>query len=259
MPSDPCSSVADGDVVSESLPLPLVYYPQQYGTFLAFGQTARSAPLMCTCARSAVDNLFRLRPSLRTDHGMSNSPWVYFPDVIARRIAARNGRSPLPISFSPGLCHQCRNVAPTLRYCDESQGTSFMQAYGWYVNQAFLRLGILPQRNIYLSEVCPPGYQAEIEAAKRLEQEFSAECGRLLELAQTSKRPGASARGASIYFGLPRDEVRQLIELRRRASLARRDLKSKIEDIVTREIGASARSFVSASAPAPSYPTVNHH
>ena len=253
MSSDPCSSVADGDIVSESLPLSLVYYPQQYGTFLAFGQTARSAPLMCTCARSAVDNLFRLRPSLRTDHGtgkytvyMSNSPWVYFPDVIARRIAAGNGRSPLPVSFSPGLCHQCRNVAPALRYCDESQGTSFMQAYGWYVNQAFLRLGILPQRNIYLSEICPPGYQAEIEAARRLELEFSAECGRLLELAQTSKRAGASASGASVYFGLPRDEVRQLIELRRRASLARRDLKSKIEDIVTREIGASSQSFVSA-------------
>jgi hypothetical protein len=90
----------------------------------------------------------------------------------------------------PGLCHKCqlnknnlsnnyiseaaRNkiIAPTLKYCNQMQGSKFVQQYGWYVQQTYLQLGIYPQSVFnwgfaYLPNVCPAEYQQDIVAVKK--------------------------------------------------------------------------------------------
>jgi hypothetical protein len=235
-------SIADGDIVEEDLPLPVVYYPHLFGTFLGFARDRKSAAVMCACARPAVANLLCLYPALRAGRAFHEARRAYFPEAIAGKLSARNNRTALPISFQPGLCHRCNTSRPTRRYCDDSSGPPFIQTCGWYVNQAYLRLGVLPYRHAYLSEVCPPDYQAEIEASKKLEQEFLAECSRLLDVVYSAhwtevRRDDMLAHDRESS----RDDLYRLIDLRQRASGARERFKVRIEDLVRQELGLLAQ------------------
>jgi hypothetical protein len=227
--------VACGNVVREALPWPVVYYPNLRGTFCAFARTTRSAPALCACAEPAVRNLLGLRPALRMRRGNGESPASYFPDGIARKIAAWNGRGDLPTLFRPGLCHRCNAAVPTLRYCAEHDDSPFVQQYGWYLSQAYLRLGMLPYRNTYLPGVCPPDYQADIETSRNLEREFQRECDRLLEAIDLAALPANGTRDAILLRPIWRQQFGEMIDLRRQASEQRKALKGKIQAIVAQE------------------------
>jgi hypothetical protein len=227
--------VACGNVVREALPWPVVYYPNLRGTFFAFARTTRSAPALCACAEPAVRNLLTLRPALRMRRGNGESPASYFPDEIARKILTWTGRGELPAQFRPGLCHRCNATIPTLRYCSDRDDSPFAQELGWYLNQAYLRLGMLPHRNAYLAGVCPPDYQADIEMSRSLEREFQRECDRLLEVVDFSALPGNGPRDAILLRPAWRQQFGQMIELRRQASEQRKVLKQKIQAIVAQE------------------------
>jgi hypothetical protein len=227
--------VACGNVVREALPWPVVYYPNLRGTFCAFARSMRSAPALCACAEPAVRNLLGLRPALRMRRATGESPATYFPDVIARRIATWYGRGDLPVQFRTGLCHRCNAATPTLRYCGEPDDSSFVQQYGWYLNQAYLRLGIFPARSIYLPDVCPPDYQADIETSRNLEREFQRECDRLLEVVDLSALSENGPRDAILIRPVWRQQFAEMIELRRQASEQRKVLKRKIQAVVAQE------------------------
>ena len=167
------SPISNGDVVREKLPLPVVYYPAWQGTFLAFASDRRSRPVMCACAAEAADNLFRLRPDLRRGRPVDLASLRYFPAVIWRSIARWNGNGPFPVAFIPGICHRCTSTPPARRYDDAPNASDFVQQYGWYINQALLRLGILPQRYAYLPDLCPPVFQADIEATRSYHSRFA--------------------------------------------------------------------------------------
>ena len=229
------SQVACGNVVREALPWPVVHYPNLRGTFCAFARSARSAPALCACAEPAVRNLLGLRPTLRMRRSTGESPASYFPDNIARQIASWNGGGDLPMRFQPGLCHRCNATDPTLWYCDDCDDSPFVQQYGWYLNQAYLRLGMLPYRNSYLPGVCPPDYQADIEASRNLEREFQRECDRLLEAVDFSALSGNGPRDAILLRPAWRKQFGQMIELRHQASEQRRILKRKIQALVAQE------------------------
>ncbi|OIO98454.1 MAG: hypothetical protein AUK03_01295 [Anaerolineae bacterium CG2_30_64_16] len=229
--------ISNGDVVREKLPLPVVYYPAWQGTFLAFASDRRSRPVMCACAAEAVDNLFRLHPALRHEWTLDIFSQRYFPDVIWRSIARWNGNDPFPVAFIPDICHRCTSSSPALHYGDARDGPEFGQQYGWYVNQALLRMGILPHRLAYLSDACPAELQTAIEAIRRQQEELQQQCARLLDVALAGGHdqidPGTSFDGA----GLPADETQHLADLRWQASQARRDFMHKIERIVMQECG----------------------
>jgi len=233
------SPVSDGHVIIESdLPLPVVYYPPLFGTFLGFAPDRRSTPALCACAKPALANLLRLRPILRARRVVHEARRSYFPLILAGKFTAWKDRSGFPLVFQPGLCHRCNAHKPTLRYCDASQGTPFVQSYGWYINQAYLRLGVLPYRHAYLSEVCPPDYRAEIETSRRLELEFLAECNRILD--STYDFAIAAPHNGdwlSRFRSASEDDFGRLVELREQASRAREHLKTKFEDLVRQDLG----------------------
>jgi len=234
------SQVACGNVVREALPWPVVYYPNAYGTFCAFARTTRSAPALCSCAEPAVRNLLVLRPALGVGRANGEGPSSYFPNIIARKIATWNGSGELPLRFEPGLCHRCNSTAPKLLYCSERDDASIVQRYGWYLNQTYLRLGMLPFRNTYLPGVCPSDYQADIETSRNLEREFHHECDRLMEAVDFAALAANGQRGAILIQPAWRQQFGHMIELRRQASEQRRVLKHRIQAVVAQEFRVAA-------------------
>jgi hypothetical protein len=229
------SQVACCNVVREALPWPVVHYPNLRGTFCAFARTSRAVPALCACTEPAVRNLLTLRPALRMKRANGESPASYFPDAIARKIAQWNGRGELPVQFHAGLCHRCNATTPALRYCGEQDDSTFVQQYGWYLNQAYLRLGMLPYRNTYLPGMCPPDYQADIELSRNLEREFQYECDRLMEAVDFSALAENGARDAILIRPVWRHQFGQMIELRRQASEQRKVLRRRVQAVVAQE------------------------
>jgi hypothetical protein len=118
-------------------------------------------------------------------------------------------------------------AAPVLRYCHEVEGGRFVQHYGWYVGQAYLRFGIAPLSFAYLPDVCPDGvlpYVQAVEAASRA-------LGGNPDLALA---PRGHLAGASDQDVLAVAEHRYLIRAYRRAC---RSLDKWIEDTVRQEFG----------------------
>jgi hypothetical protein len=220
-----------------------VHYPNLRGTFCAFSRSARSAPALCACAEPAVRNLLGLRPALRMKRSSGESPASYFPDAIARKIALWDGRGDLPMPFQPDLCHRCNAAVPTLRYCEDRDDSPFVQQYGWYLNQAYLRFGIYPYRNAYLPGVCPPDYQTDLETSRNLEREFHRECDRLIEAIDFSTLPVNGPRDAILIRPVWRQQFAEMLELRRQASEQRKLLKRKIQAVVAEEFRVAGNTY----------------
>ena len=188
----------DNTVVQENLPYPIVCYPGFYGTFFAFRSEADSPLAFCSCAKVAIENYIALRLS-RPAHQYADPSRMFILDSIdfpstftAELISVNPSRGSEVIGhlrFEHQLCHKCNQTVPSLRYCHEMYGTAFIQTYGWYVKQAYFRLGIWPYGDGYLPSVCPREYQSEIDSARRAEGEFHQEHERLQKIAAGPKRP----------------------------------------------------------------------
>jgi hypothetical protein len=101
-------------------------------------------------------------------------------------------------------------------------GGEFIQHYGWYVNQQYLRLGILPMHLFYLRDVCPLEYQNEVDSIKKTREDYRLADEKLPKLAYGPEKT---------------EEAKEVIKLRRVASKKRRAFTIKIENIVRQEFG----------------------
>ncbi len=231
------SRVSLGAVVRENLPLPIVYYPNHYGTFFGFAPNEESPTVICACAKPAIQNLYHLvlNPDHQEEHRYVYD--LYFPKVIENKLRKWDGQFPFPIEFTPGICHRCNLVAPTLRYCHEMYGTRFIQFYGWYVNQTYLRLGMLPGGGKYLPDVCPPEYQSEIDEALKIEEKYRQETERLMAIASGPKRDDISDDEVTYWRNVREEDAALMVDLRRMAAMTRRSFTTKIENIVRQEFG----------------------
>ena len=50
--------------------------------------------------------------------------------------------------------------------CHEMYGVTFIQRFGWYVQQAYLRQGILPSTTVYLPDVTPAEFVEDIRVLR---------------------------------------------------------------------------------------------
>ena len=121
----------------------------------------------------------------------------------------------IEVLYANNLCHRCNMKSPSVRYCHEMYGTTFVQYYGWYINQTYFRLGIFPSplSITYLSDVCPDNLQIDIEAAKQAEERYHEEEKQIFEASK------------------------KYLKLRREASQLRRRFTTKIENITRVEFG----------------------
>jgi len=226
----------------ERLPYPVVYYPNHYGTYFAFAEEESSSPALCTCSRRGIENLLRLKripPDPANTDARRNTlldHW-HFPDAIAE-VSKQSGPDALNhIRFVQGLCHRCNLTPPSLRYCHEMYGTRFIQHFGWYVNQAYLRLGIHPMSLQYLPDVCPMEYQEQIRDTRAATHAFQAEQMRLMALAQGPKQPDIADEEVTYWRNVKYEDAELMVSLRRKSERTKRVFTKEIENSVRQDFG----------------------
>jgi hypothetical protein len=241
----PLPPVSLGITVTENLPFPVVHYPSHYGTFIAFSKDNESQAYLCSCSRSAVENYIKLRPlhyPNSTFEGLSNAPLSnsQFPKVIAEISQSMFFENDAIESiFAPNLCHRCNMKTPSVRWCHEMYGVTFVQYYGWYINQTYFRLGVFAGvlSNTYLQEVCPDEIQQDLKAAQIADEKFRTEEARILEIVASPKRADISADEITYFHNVKMDEAKEYQKLRRESSQFRRKFTTKIENIARTEFG----------------------
>jgi hypothetical protein len=150
------------------LPFPWVHYPDHYGSVMAFGEKEKGPWFLCECARAPLQNLVELNRRFRAQpnaHPLRRAllDTRHVPPFISELALAQPADPVAALQFRERLCHRCHLIAPAWRYCHEMYGGRFDQAYGWYVNQTKLRLGV--QDHGYLPKVCPENIRQLVEAA----------------------------------------------------------------------------------------------
>jgi hypothetical protein len=94
----------------------------------------------------------------------------FFNDAIAAQSCITAGNPLRSFRFEKGICHRCNMKTPSLRYCHEMYGGEFVQHYGWFINQNYLRLGILRRGSRtpyhYVPGTCPRELQELIHAIR---------------------------------------------------------------------------------------------
>lgn len=235
--------VALGAVARENLPLPVVHYPQLYGAFFAFTADEASYPFLCACSEPAIKNYLRSKEiiSKHIKYGdvERTTPLDehFFPKIITR-LSLQHLEDPLALlKFKKGLCHRCNLITPSLRYCHEMYGEQFMQQYGWYVTQTYLRLGIDPNGYFYLPDECPEEYQEDIIALKKAQEEYNREEQRIMEIVHGPNRAEIPADEKTYMRNLRREEASEMIRLKRQRDQVTRAFTKKIENIVRQEFG----------------------
>lgn len=150
----------------EELPFPFVFYPDGYGTFIAFATNETETPYLCSCAKPAVFSYLKFRK--KSELPEYSDPLVEapfgshdFPTVVAR-ISALLGAD--EVEFRDSICHRCNLATPSNTWCIPMYGGLFKQKYGWYIEQARLRLGVSKDWQ-YLDAVCPKELASAITEA----------------------------------------------------------------------------------------------
>jgi len=224
--------VSLGGTALEDLPLPLVYYPPHYGTFMALAEDGSSTPALCACCESAVTNLLRLSDT----YGYA-SLRGYFPEVMIDKSAVHLAVPFTSLRFEQGLCHRCTGAVPSLLYCHPVYGGRFMQQFGWYVNQEYLRLGISPLLGPFLPDVCPPELQEDIRLAVSAMREHREEYDRLMAIVQGPKREDIGDDEITYWSNVRMGEAEDLIRLRRLAARKTTAFTKKVENIARQKLG----------------------
>ncbi len=178
--SEPIVAFRDGTVVHEKhMRWPWVHYPGFYGIFFAFAQSEDTGPVFCGCSKQAIENYFSTEvESIPTDelgwHRFYVSAKSQFPKAFE---AGFQESQPGTIQdfvqnlpYRDGLCHECNQKAPTLRYCHEMYGTVFIQTYGWYVNKHRYDCGFDRNGNILPSKAVTEILEEQVVAAKEYQR-----------------------------------------------------------------------------------------
>ena len=244
----------DGQRATESLPLPVVYYPGHYGTFLAFASTdAPDRLYVCSCAKPAIANCVALnadKPHNMYPHRMAPFNSGDFPLQIAlRSLEATDPWSAL--EFASGICHRCNITRPSMNYCHPMYGGQFMQGFGWYVHQAFYRLGVHPGSrwtrpaggdlaylgHATLNTVCPDELLRMVDHERVVAMQYRREMDRLNALGDSPKRSDIDPGELTYRYNVKLEEASEYLRLRVQAGRAKRAIKTFIENLVRQEFG----------------------
>lgn len=159
----------DGMVSYENgLPMPYVYCPGHYGTFIGFSKTETSEFFFCTCSKKAIENYlqyrlnFERREKADDERNFVLSKYLFPQKTITNlffetKISERQNLI-YSINFMSYICHECNKLTPKFLYCNSMYGGLFEQNYGWYINKQSLEYGVLPPsfkiiRDFYHSEI----------------------------------------------------------------------------------------------------------
>ena len=141
------------------------------------------------------------------------------------------------LSFRTRVCHRCNLATPSLRYCHEMYGGKFMQAYGWYVNQTFFRIGLRAGSLTYLEDTCPEDLRTAILRWREVSQKYQAEAQRLMALAYGPYRPDIARDEVTYWHNVKKGEETLYEALRRKTGQLRQVVLNRVESITRQEFG----------------------
>jgi len=244
----------DGQQATESLPLPVVYYPGHYGAFFAFSTLdAPSRLCLCSCAKPAVANFLALNANKRLHtypHRVAPLDSGHFPlEIALRSLQATDPWSVL--EFAPGICHRCNLARPSMNYCHPMYGGQFMQGFGWYVRQAFYRLGVEPRSkwtgssnagvtclgHAALNMVCPDELLRLVNHERAAAMQYRQESDRLYAITSGPPRNDIRPDEVTYHQNVKLEEALDYIRLRRAAAQAERAITTFVENLVRQEFG----------------------
>lgn len=213
----PQMHVSMGGIKKEKLPLQYVHYPSHYGTFFAFSESKTSPPFFCECSVGPIENYFKLaQPSeIETNPYQSIFPPAVVPVVNAGIIEN--------LQFRKSVCHRCNLNPPTMLYCHEMYGVRFVQSFGWYINQNYLKFGIWGHK--YLESITPPELALDVKEIESADKNLQS-AQRALMAIENGKDRGEIHKQTLV--------VRELEKASRQAN---KKLNSKIENITRQEFG----------------------
>lgn len=167
------TKVSLGGMIKEDLPYPYTHYPNHYGSFFAFSLTEESEPCICECAIPSVLNYIELKKKIGTPSNanklrMAPLDSFYFPNAISQ-LSFSHPTNPMSVlNFKNKICHRCNLAIPEMTYCHPMYGGQFMQKFGWYLRQAYFRLGIMPMSYDFLPNTCPDKFKKMIFDIRKL-------------------------------------------------------------------------------------------
>jgi len=130
-------------------------------------------------------------------------------------------------------------------------GAQFIQGFGWYVNQAFYRLGVTPRAKrkgsadvdtVYLGhsaldEVCPEDLLQLVERERNVTEEYQQELERLNALVAGPDREDTGPDEVTFWHNVKLQEADNYTRLRRQAAQAERAVTMFVENLVRQEFG----------------------
>ena len=134
--------IKETTVSREDLPLPVVVYPQMYGTFIGFKSDYQEEINFCRCSKNAILNAIRLRDSF-SFHKDKPSNWNLFSRDFPQEILELLIKGSVPMNpehidhfkFKDKICHECNDSIPKYRFLHEMYGGLFTQNFGWYIRK----------------------------------------------------------------------------------------------------------------------------
>jgi hypothetical protein len=141
------------------------------------------------------------------------------------------------------LCHRCHLVSPALRWAHEMYEGQFMQYYGWYVQQTWLRLGFSPIMSVgdgawpYLRDVAPPEFIQLRQKAEEARNQCQTETDRVMKMVYGSDRSDIGPHEITYMHNVRDEDAAEMIRLRRIASRERLQLENSVQDITRSEFG----------------------
>jgi hypothetical protein len=130
-------------------------------------------------------------------------------------------------------------------------GGQFMQGFGWYVRQAFYRLGVSPGSrwtrpagsdltylgHATLNAVCPDELLRMVDQERVVAMQYRREMDRLNALGDSPKRSDIGPGELTYRYNVKLEEASEYLRLRREAGRAKRAIKTFFENLARQEFG----------------------
>lgn len=230
--------ISMGLTVKEALPFPIVHYPSHYGTFIAFSKEINSNAYLCSCTRPAVENFYKLK--FRDNYRKELMEFGEFPSSIRKTL---ENISPADEEFNsifvPNICHRCNMKTPTVRWCHEMYGVTFVQFFGWYIKQNYYRIGILPGETSceFLDDICPEPIQKMIVDACNVDKKLRKFEEMIRESFDKESKTNSVVNQKTLNCDNLNNQEPRYVELSRQSRILRRKIDSEIENITRTEFG----------------------
>ena len=209
-----------------------------------YSDTIDGDQYLCECSKSAILNYFELRALIldsapSSDNNLKSFDEQYLPPGIQGLDISNGKKSIGQLNFKRSICHRCNLVPPTLKYCHDMYGTSFEVHFGWYINQAYLKFGILQGK--FLEYVTPQEFVDDLIFIKQANNELNEARKWFSERDKDARQKMMNSQSPESLQQVDYAEIAKhqdiLREATTNANRAFRVLSKKIENTVREEFG----------------------